>query len=140
MLLYVMAARSMLIQFSVQMVDNGSNLPASLLPPLPAALPTLLGRTRLAQSISAAGLHHHSETSWLTRNAPEPRELLWHNLGMTLPTRTTSSILMWVLFWLMTCFYMIPITAIQVRACALGVGVRRKEGRNVHRSESAGHA
>lgn len=70
-------------------------------------------KTRLAQSISATGLQQHDEQTWCTRGAPEPRELVWSNLGMTSSTRSSKTSVWWVVFWLMTLFFMIPVAAIQ---------------------------
>lgn len=69
--------------------------------------------SRVLQSVSATGLHHHDETAWTVRGAPGPTELLWCNLGMTSAQRTVASSVVWVLFGLMCLFFTIPIAAIQ---------------------------
>eukprot|EP00198_Chlamydomonas_reinhardtii_P012991 XP_001702328.1 ERD4-related membrane protein [Chlamydomonas reinhardtii] len=69
--------------------------------------------TRMAQGVASNSLHAHDETSWRIMPAPAPIEVVWGNLMMTHPVRTGRLWLIWVAFWAMTLFFMIPVTLIQ---------------------------
>ncbi|PNH02372.1 putative membrane protein C2G11.09 [Tetrabaena socialis] len=69
--------------------------------------------TRMAQAVGASSMHHHDVKCWRVANAPAPPELVWKNLGMTLPLKSSRRYLLWVVFWLMALFFMIPIAAVQ---------------------------
>ncbi|KAG2482060.1 hypothetical protein HYH03_018986 [Edaphochlamys debaryana] len=77
----------------------------------PAAFVTFT--TRTAQAVGSAALHAHTERSWLVGPAPAPFELVWPNLGLTGAERGARRWSLWILFWLMALFFMIPVTAIQ---------------------------
>lgn len=59
------------------------------------------------------GLHHHDTSFWLIRAAPEPMELVWPNLGLSVGPRSSMEGIMWALFWLMSFFFLIPVGAVQ---------------------------
>eukprot|EP00198_Chlamydomonas_reinhardtii_P005760 XP_001695096.1 ERD4-related membrane protein [Chlamydomonas reinhardtii] len=69
--------------------------------------------TRMAQGVASNSLHAHDETVWRISGAPAPNEVVWRNLPMTHPVRSGRLYILWILFWLMALFFMIPISAIQ---------------------------
>ncbi|KAG2426182.1 hypothetical protein HXX76_013163 [Chlamydomonas incerta] len=69
--------------------------------------------TRMAQSVASNSLHAHDETAWRISPAPAPIEVVWPNLMMTHPVRTGRLWLLWVAFWAMTLFFMVPVSLIQ---------------------------
>ncbi|KAG2435999.1 hypothetical protein HYH02_011712 [Chlamydomonas schloesseri] len=69
--------------------------------------------TRMAQSVASNSLHAHDETAWRISPAPAPIEVVWKNLMMTHAVRSGRLWLLWVAFWAMTLFFMVPVTFIQ---------------------------
>ncbi|GIL54579.1 hypothetical protein Vafri_10327, partial [Volvox africanus] len=65
------------------------------------------------QAVAANSLHHHDVNAWRVHLAPAPFEVVWKNLGLTMTAKTGRLYLLWVAFWAMTLFFMIPVTAIQ---------------------------
>ena len=47
-------------------------------------------------------------------------ELIWPNTPLTTPMRSSKDTSMWIVFWLMSLFFMIPVVALQVGAGGLG--------------------
>eukprot|EP00198_Chlamydomonas_reinhardtii_P012975 XP_001702312.1 ERD4-related membrane protein [Chlamydomonas reinhardtii] len=45
--------------------------------------------------------------------APAPFEIVWSNLSMNIHEKSSRVVGLWVVFWLMTLFFMIPVTLIQ---------------------------
>ncbi|KAK9861196.1 hypothetical protein WJX84_002371 [Apatococcus fuscideae] len=79
----------------------------------PAAFVTF--HTRRAQAMAAnVHMHHDSRRYWRTCNAPQPRDVIWPNLGLRAWERNVRSILIWAIFIVLTIFYIVPISAIQV--------------------------
>lgn len=69
---------------------------------------------RQNQCIAANSLMHHDETAWRVQNAPEHFEIIWKNVKMRTWERSLRTLLFWSLFTLMTLFYLIPISFIQL--------------------------
>ncbi|KAG2424686.1 hypothetical protein HXX76_014262 [Chlamydomonas incerta] len=69
--------------------------------------------TRMAQSVASNSLHAHDETAWRISPAPAPIEVVWPNLMMKYPERTGRLWVLWVAFWAMTCFFMVPVSLVQ---------------------------
>ncbi|GLC42964.1 hypothetical protein PLESTB_000282200 [Pleodorina starrii] len=69
--------------------------------------------TRMSQAVASNSLHHHDVDAWRVHNAPAPFELVWKNLGLTMPVKSGRLYILWAAFWMMTLFFMIPVTAIQ---------------------------
>ncbi|KAG2451091.1 hypothetical protein HYH02_004359 [Chlamydomonas schloesseri] len=79
--------------------------------PAPSAFVTF--NTRMAQGVASNSLHAHDETVWRITGAPAPNEVVWRNLPMTHPVRSGRLYILWVVFWAMALFFIIPISAIQ---------------------------
>ncbi|KAG2435993.1 hypothetical protein HYH02_011706 [Chlamydomonas schloesseri] len=69
--------------------------------------------SRKAQAVSSTSLHHHDVTTWRVQGAPAPFEVVWGNLSMNIHEKSTRVICLWIVFWLMTLFFMIPVSFIQ---------------------------
>ncbi|KAG2426170.1 hypothetical protein HXX76_013151 [Chlamydomonas incerta] len=69
--------------------------------------------SRKAQAVSSTSLHHHDVTAWRVQGAPAPFEVVWGNLSMNIQEKSTRVIGLWIVFWLMTMFFMIPVSLIQ---------------------------
>ncbi|KAK9919147.1 hypothetical protein WJX75_009706 [Coccomyxa subellipsoidea] len=78
---------------------------------LPAAFVTF--HTRAAQAVASTSLIHHDRTAWIASAAPEPRDVIWGNLGWRLWERQLRAVLCWVVFFCMIAFYLPVVTAIQ---------------------------
>lgn len=70
-------------------------------------------QTRSAQVVAADTLMCEDLSTWKTQPAPRPQEVVWSNLGMRQPERSSRGTTMWVAFILLTTFYLIPVAAIQ---------------------------
>ncbi|BDA46964.1 CSC1-like protein At4g02900 [Coccomyxa sp. Obi] len=78
---------------------------------LPAAFVTF--HTRAAQAVASTSMIHHDRTAWIATAAPEPRDVIWGNLGWRLWERQLRAVLCWVVFFTMIAFYLPVVTAIQ---------------------------
>lgn len=90
-------------------------------------------RTTLPPQVTAAhSLLHRDQSAWRCSPAPGPGEAVWPNLGLRAWERTARRLLALGVFVVITLFYLIPITAVQV-GCGrpgCGAGQRSNGGRN----------
>lgn len=70
-------------------------------------------RTHGSQVAAARSLMCEDLSAWLVQQAPAPREVVWGNLGLRVWERAGRTTLMGVCFWLLACFFLIPVTMVQ---------------------------
>lgn len=70
-------------------------------------------KSRRAQAAAVTDLLSHDTAYWRTQPAPEPEDLIWKNLGWTMKAKAPAQFIAWCVFWLMCCFFMIPVAAVQ---------------------------
>jgi hypothetical protein len=56
---------------------------------------------------------HHDRSAWLCKAAPEPRDVIWGNLGWRAWERQLRAVGCWAVFFVMVAFYLPVVTAIQ---------------------------
>lgn len=71
-------------------------------------------KTRRTQVIASQVMMSEDLSTWVTRPAPQPEEIIWNNLRLRLPERQIRHKLYIIFFWLLMAFYMIPVAAVQV--------------------------
>lgn len=85
--------------------NEARNRPAS------AAFATF--NNRVKQTLAATALMHHDTSSWQTKAAPAPDEVLWPNLRWRAWERTLRKVLIWGAYVALVLLFMIPVTALQ---------------------------
>ena len=66
-----------------------------------------------AQAVASTSMLHHDRSAWLCKAAPEPRDIIWGNLGWRAWERQLRSVGCWAVFFVMVAFYLPVVTAIQ---------------------------
>lgn len=79
--------------------------------PASSAFVTL--KNRVKQTLAATALVHHDTSSWLTREAPAPEEVVWSNLRWRGWERALREVAMVALYITLVLLFMIPVTALQ---------------------------
>jgi len=69
--------------------------------------------SRWSQVVGASAFFHHFESVWNAQAAPNPKEIVWENLKWRSWERFARTLLIWFLFFLLCCFFLIPIAVIQ---------------------------
>lgn len=83
----------------------------ALTKPIPSTFITF--NTRAAAVRAANALHYHSESDWCSQAAPEPREVVWENLCMRKWQRGCRSFILWMVYMVVTAFYIFPVVFVQ---------------------------
>lgn len=71
--------------------------------------------------VAAHSLLHRDQSAWRCKPAPGAEEVVWQNVVWRAWERSCRRVLATAAFVALTLFYIIPITAVQVRACAVFV-------------------
>ena len=71
-------------------------------------------KTRRTQVIASQVMMSEDLTTWVTKPAPQPEEIIWNNLRMRSGERQIRHRIYILCFWLLMAFYMIPVAAVQV--------------------------
>ena len=69
--------------------------------------------------VASTSMINHDLSSWQTSPAPAPATVYWRNIRWRAWERSARSSLIWVAFWALCFFYLIPIGFVQVRTCAV---------------------
>ncbi|XP_073115431.1 protein OSCA1 isoform X3 [Elaeis guineensis] len=86
---------------------------------MPAAFVSF--RTRWGAAVCAQTQQTRNPTLWLTKWAPEPRDVYWQNLAMPFVSLTVRRLIIAVAFFFLTFFFMIPIAFVQSLANIEGI-------------------
>lgn len=78
---------------------------------IPAAFVTF--DSRWGASVCAQTQQSKNPTRWLTDWAPEPRDVYWKNLSISLVSHGARRVVISILVFLLVFFYMVPITIVQ---------------------------
>lgn len=70
-------------------------------------------KKRKAKVIAAGAMMSEDLSAWKCQGAPRPDEIVWKNLGLRLWERSARRAVLWVVFFLLMAFFMIPVTAVQ---------------------------
>ena len=73
-----------------------------------------LPRSRRSQVVASTTLINHDLSVWLTKPAPSPPTVYWPNIRWRQWERSSRTLLVWIAFWALCFFYLIPIGAVQV--------------------------
>ncbi|KAI8112616.1 hypothetical protein M9434_003937 [Picochlorum sp. BPE23] len=71
-------------------------------------------KTRRTQVIASQVMMSEDLSTWVTKPAPQPEEIIWNNLRMRSAERQIRQKMYIIFFWLLMAFYMIPVAAVQV--------------------------
>ncbi|CAN1843537.1 CSC1-like protein At3g21620 [Linum perenne] len=86
---------------------------------MPAAFVSF--KTRWAAATCAQTQQSRDPTQWLTEWAPEPRDVYWDNLAIPYVSLAIRRLVIGVVFFLLTFFFMIPIVFVQSLANIEGI-------------------
>ncbi|RWW34573.1 hypothetical protein GW17_00000659, partial [Ensete ventricosum] len=86
---------------------------------IPAAFVSF--RTRWGAAVCAQTQQTRNPTLWLTEWAPEPRDIYWKNLSISFISIAIRKLVVAVVFFFLTFFFMIPITFVQSLANIEGI-------------------
>lgn len=86
---------------------------------IPAAFVSF--KSRWGAAVCAQTQQSSNPTIWLTEWAPEPRDVYWNNLAIPYVGLTIRRLLMAVILFFLTFFFMIPIAFVQSMANIEGV-------------------
>ena len=64
--------------------------------------------------VASTTLINHDLSVWLTKPAPSPPTVYWPNIRWRQWERSSRTLLVWIAFWALCFFYLIPIGAVQV--------------------------
>lgn len=78
-------------------------------------------KTRWGAAVCAQTHQTRNPTLWLTEWAPEPRDVYWPNLAIPFVSLAVRKLIMFVAFFFLTFFFMIPITIVQSLANIEGI-------------------
>ncbi|XP_010921296.1 calcium permeable stress-gated cation channel 1 [Elaeis guineensis] len=78
-------------------------------------------RTRWGAAVCAQTQQTRNPTLWLTKWAPEPRDVYWKNLPIPFVSLTVRRLIIAVAFFFLTFFFMIPIAFVQSLANIEGI-------------------
>ncbi|XP_008803557.2 calcium permeable stress-gated cation channel 1-like [Phoenix dactylifera] len=78
-------------------------------------------RTRWGAAVCAQTQQTRNPTLWLTKWAPEPRDVYWQNLAIPFVSLTVRRLIIGVAFFFLTFFFMIPIAFVQSLANIEGI-------------------
>jgi Calcium-dependent channel, 7TM region, putative phosphate/Cytosolic domain of 10TM putative phosphate transporter len=92
-----------------QAIDTAQTTATNLA--FPSAFVTF--KTRKSQVVAAGAMMSEDLSAWRTQAAPRPDEVIWKNLGLRQWERSSRKAGMWVAFFLLMAFFMIPVTAVQ---------------------------
>jgi hypothetical protein len=76
--------------------------------------PLHLLRSRRSQVVASTTLINHDLSVWLTKPAPSPPTVYWPNIRWRQWERSSRTLIVWIAFWALCFFYLIPIGAVQV--------------------------
>uniref|UniRef100_A0A5B6Z865 Putative calcium permeable stress-gated cation channel 1 n=1 Tax=Davidia involucrata TaxID=16924 RepID=A0A5B6Z865_DAVIN len=93
-----------------------TNNPKSI---MPAAFVSF--KTRWGAAVCAQTQQSRNPTIWLTKWAPEPRDVYWQNLAIPYVSLTIRRLIIAVAFFFLTFFFMIPIAFVQSLANIEGI-------------------
>ncbi|KAF5176799.1 calcium permeable stress-gated cation channel, partial [Thalictrum thalictroides] len=93
-----------------------TNNPKSI---MPAAFVSF--KTRWGAAVCAQTQQTKNPTIWLTEWASEPRDVYWQNLAIPFVSLTIRKLIMFVAFFFLTFFFMIPIAFVQSLANIEGI-------------------
>ncbi|KAH9744870.1 CSC1-like protein [Citrus sinensis] len=86
---------------------------------IPAAFVSF--KTRWGASVCAQTQQTRNPTLWLTDWAPEPRDVYWDNLAIPFVSLTIRRLIIFVAYFFLTFFFMIPIAIVQSLANIEGI-------------------
>ncbi|KAL8142733.1 hypothetical protein V2J09_015765 [Rumex salicifolius] len=86
---------------------------------MPAAFVSF--RSRWGAAVCAQTQQTRNPTIWLTDGAPEPRDVYWNNLAIPYVSLTLRRLIISVVFFFLTFFFMIPIVFVQSLANIEGI-------------------
>ncbi|XP_020573861.1 calcium permeable stress-gated cation channel 1-like [Phalaenopsis equestris] len=86
---------------------------------MPAAFVSF--RTRWGAAVCAQTQQTRNPTMWLTEWSPEPRDVYWSNLSIPFVNLTIRRLVIGVLFFFLTFFFIIPIAIVQSLANIEGI-------------------
>ncbi|KAM7495225.1 hypothetical protein LguiB_029834 [Lonicera macranthoides] len=96
--------------------ENVTKSPKSI---IPAAFVSF--KTRWGAAVCAQTQQTRNPTVWLTEWAPEPRDVYWDNLAIPYVSLTIRRLIIFVAFFFLTFFFMIPIAFVQSLANIEGI-------------------
>lgn len=73
----------------------------------------IIFQKRIPYIIATNMNNYRNQLKWITLSAPNPNEIIWKNIGITIWNRIYRKILVWILFIVLVIFYMVPITSVQ---------------------------
>ncbi|KAJ6725211.1 CALCIUM PERMEABLE STRESS-GATED CATION CHANNEL 1 [Salix viminalis] len=89
---------------------------------MPAAFVSF--KTRWGAAVCAQTQQSRNPTLWLTEWAPEPRDVYWENLAIPYMSLSVRRLIIGVVFFFLTIFFMIPIASVQALASIEGIEKR----------------